>query len=1011
MFGPLRARRGQEALELGSPGQKALLALLLLDPGRVVPVDRIIDSLWGESPPERARETLRVYVSRLRKVLEAPGAATGTVLVTERPGYRLTVDREAVDIHRFTRLVAEGRSAAQAGELKAARDSLAEALALCSGSPLVDFAYEDSAIPEIRRLEELRLQALEGRIDADLALGRSAEIVPELYGLTRSHPYRERLWFQLMTALYRSARQPDALTAYKSADEALAELGLEPSPELRDLEDRILRRDPALVPPVLTNVPVPLDSFIGRRRELETLQHLVSQNRLVTITGAGGSGKTRLAIEWARGHLERFPEGVWMVDLAPVVTRSQMIAVVISALRIEQRFRTSPADAVANYLADKEALLVLDNCEHLVDAVATLAEHLLDRCPKLVVLVTSREPLRIAGEAIYTVPPLDAPELDDLAGAADPTGSEAEQLFVDRAQAASPELTFGNDAAAVIAQIVARLDGLPLAIELAAVKARTMSVTEIASGLDDAIGALAPGLRSYLPRHRTLKAALDWSNRLLTPDERLLFQRLGVLTGDFSTDAAVALSTGNGRDAVSTHLVMGALVEKSMLTRTAEGRYRLFEPIRQYAVTQLLEAGEKDAVMLRRDLHFADLARVLTEGRGHAWAAEWQIRFEVDRLHFGTAIEGFLSRGDPDRAAEIGAAASVYWTLLGRYAEGRSYLDAVVAVDSGAEPQVRSRLRISLGFLYLHQGDYAAFRRLADEGISLAERESLTVDVGRWLNLMGVLHAQQGNMAAAEAMCSQALELFEEHQPKMAYPMLMNLGASAAWSDELATVQPRVSALRVALDADPDLHLAWGPDLINGIAARMGGDLAEADRLLGRAAKVLRKHRSLWHLATVTVERAAVAFDGGEINRARGLLDEALGLEQEGPIYPRIRGLALGARIALTETNPAAAAELLLEVIDRSAETETIGGFVEVLETAAAMAAEHGDHDAARTFLGAASGLRDELALARSSSERSRAENLAATLGRSPHLAPQNTPDPIDDTINRCRSFLETIAH
>jgi len=259
-------------------------------------------------------------------------------------------------------------------------------------------------------------------------------------------------------------------------------------------------------------------------------------------------------------------------------------------------------------------------------------------------------------------------------------------------------------------------------------------------------------------------------------------------------------------------------------------------------------------------------------------------------------------------------------------------------------------------------------------------------------------------------MCSQAFKSLQQ-EPGFALGPLINLGAIAAWSGELEKAQDRIAAVRVALDAHPDTSLAWTPDMISGFAARMGGDLTEAERLLGQAVDLLRKDRSFFHLATALVERAIVAFDCGEINRARGLLDEALGLGQQGPVYPRIRGLALGARIALTETNPAAAAELLLEVIDRSAETETLGGFVEVLETAAAMAAEHGDHDAARTFLGAASGLRDELALARSLGDRLRAEDLAATLGGSLDSAPQSTPNQIDVTISQCRSFLEDVAH
>jgi DNA-binding SARP family transcriptional activator len=427
---PLSIERGR---------QRALLGYLLLRANEVVPQDRLVDALWGEAPPASAVTALHGYVSRLRRVL-GPDR-----LETQAPGYRLRVAPDELDVHRFRELLAQDRHN--------------EALALWRGPPLADPAFEDFAQSDIARLEELRLCALEGRFEHALTDGRHADVAGELAAAVREHPLRERLARQLMLALYRSGRQADALAVYRETRTTLVqELGLEPGEELRELERRVLAHDPALDRGRRdrTDLPGSLTSFVGRRHELEQVRSLVSRPglRLVTLTGAGGTGKTRLALEAARAVAEEFADGARFVPLAAVADPGLLPEAIARALGLDQSRGQSIEDTLKVFLADRELLLVLDNLEHLL-AATPLATELLAAAPGVTILATSRTHLNLYGETEYAVPPLSARE-------------DAVALFADRARAVREDFAVTD----VVAEICARLDGLPLAIELAAARVR-----------------------------------------------------------------------------------------------------------------------------------------------------------------------------------------------------------------------------------------------------------------------------------------------------------------------------------------------------------------------------------------------------------------------------------------------------------------------------------------------------------------------------------------------------------
>ena len=641
ILGPLEVADGDRLVSLAG-AQRALLTLLLLSANEVVSADRLLEELWGEQVPESGRAALQVRVSQLRKALGGDGGR----IVTRTPGYLLRVDRDELDLYRFERLVTE----ADGAEPAEAAAKLHEALGLWRGAPLDDVSHESFAQPAIRRLEELRLAAFEKRIEADLKLGRHAEIIAELETLVEQNPLREHLHAQLMLALYRCGRQADALAAYQSARRVLVEqLGIEPSAPLRALEQAILRqeasldlvataapdspgtprREPRADRDASHNLPARVSSFIGRERQLSELRGLLSRARVVTLTGAGGVGKTRLALELATSMLGGSDDGPWFVDLAPLTDPTLVAAKLGGVLGVREQPGRSSLESLVASCRTRHIVVILDNCEHVIDEAAAIADQLVRGCPRMILLATSREPLAIEGEHLYRVPPMFVPPAD-----ADPScllTSDAVRLFADRARQHHSEFSVGAANASAVGRLCRRLDGIPLAIELAAARLRTLTLDEIDNRLSERFRLLTGGPRVAARRQQTLEALIDWSYDLLNPREQEMLELLSVFAGGFDLQSAEAVTGVRFHSPVDVLDGVAALVDKSLLQSddAVPSRYRMLDTVRDYAAGKLLARSETTVRALRaahRDhyLALAETAAPYLIGHGQT---EW-----LDRL-------------------------------------------------------------------------------------------------------------------------------------------------------------------------------------------------------------------------------------------------------------------------------------------------------------------------------------------------------------------------------------------
>ncbi|MFI1967880.1 AfsR family transcriptional regulator [Streptomyces cinnamoneus] len=738
-------------LAVGGVRLRALLAALALHPGRVRGADALIDDVWDGEPPADATGALQALVGRLRRAL---GHET---VASEAGGYRLCAEPDDVDLHRFERLAGEGERALADGDAEKAAVLLDDALALWRGRPLADLP--GGAFHAVRH-EARHLAARRARLAASVALGQAARSLPELAELSEAHPLDEPLQALHLRALRDSGRPAEALAAYGRVRAVIAgRLGTEPGPELRALHAELLNPEPAGAPagpgrdtaapsaprpgadaprdtgaepaagptaaraggadtaaaqapassaapaaaPPRGNLRARLTSFVGREDDLARIRADLAGHRLVTLLGPGGAGKTRLSQEAAEsaatagGH---WPDGVWLAELAPVDDPQNVPEAVLTALGARETVvrataaeglraagdvaGADPLTRLAEHCAPRRMLLVLDNCEHVIDAAARLAETLLAGCPGVTVLATSREPLAVPGELVRPVEPLPDPV--------------ALRLLADRGAAARPGFRVDDDPEAC-AEICRRLDGLPLAIELAAARLRLLTPRGLADRLDDRFRLLTSGSRTVLPRQQTLRAVVDWSWDLLDASERAVLRRLSVFSGGCDLAAAedVCADGADGAGDVGSWDVaalLGSLVDKSLVVAAPAGdgqmRYRLLETVGEYAGEQLDAAGERAAVERRHLVAYRELARTADPLLRGPEQRVWLDRLELEHDNLRSALRRAVAAGDEQEVLCLVLSLNWFWQLRDHVPDGRAWSKAAAALgpDPFAEPVV-----------------------------------------------------------------------------------------------------------------------------------------------------------------------------------------------------------------------------------------------------------------------------------------------------------------------------------
>jgi predicted ATPase/DNA-binding SARP family transcriptional activator len=706
LLGPFEMVLDTGPVRLAGRGERALVAVLALSRGRVNADTTLIELLWSDGDlPVDPVNALQSRVSKVRRSLAAAGAEN--LLTRQGAGYRLEVDPARVDVHCFASLIDRARRAGAADEAIHLYD---EALETWRAEPFVDFAGEPWAVVETPRLVELRLSAIAERAERMLTLGRYEELAADLEPVVAGAPTRERLVGQLMTALFNAGRQADALEVYARTRQVLAdELGLDPSRELRGLMEQILRQDTAITPAEAVhrtvpladpaggapgNLPLRLTSFVGREDHLDRVQDALRGSRLVTLAGPGGAGKTSLGVEVARRVGSGFADGAWLVRLAPVTEPEMLAHAVADGLGLSIEGGTvahRPRDVLVSQLARQNMLIVLDNCEHVIEPVAGLVQAILERCPRVCILATSREALAVPGEVQLPVGPLPVPPRETPAVRV--PEFPAARLFLDRAAAVRPDLTADGPVLDAVAVICRRLDGIPLALELAAARLAGLHPVELADRVRDRFTVLSSGNRTAEARQRTLRSAVDWSHDLLTPQERVLFRRLAVFRGGWTLAAAETVVTGTELPAEWVLELLERLVRQSLVVADqSDGhtRYRMLETLRQYATGKLAGAGETTAMDSAHAAYFLSVAEQAETGLRGPAQARWLTMLRAEHANLRAAMTWMVATdGQVDQAQRMAGSLGLYWHL-GRHLEGREVLRRVLALPGGS-PRSRAR--------------------------------------------------------------------------------------------------------------------------------------------------------------------------------------------------------------------------------------------------------------------------------------------------------------------------------
>jgi predicted ATPase/DNA-binding SARP family transcriptional activator len=1002
LLGAVEVRRGADPLPLPGLRLRGVLARLALDVDRPVSTSLLVDDLWGEAAPDGVGNALQALVSRLRRVT-GPG-----LIATEAGGYRLLLSPGEVDASRFEQLVGEAESTTDPAS---ARELLGRSLALWRGPALADLADLPFAAAAAARLGERRTRAVEAR--ARLAL-RLDDPEPELDALAEqleALPLRENTAALLARCLHAAGRQADALAALDRTTTRLAdELGVDPGPELAATRLAVLRSQPPARSPAPRPTARPRDpdrrpprtaltSFIGRDTDLERVRALLGDARLVTLLGPGGAGKTRLARETVAG----VPGRVAVAELAALSTADQLPTALLSAagtaavVRMQEEPGPDSTERLLTALAGQDVVLVLDNCEHLVDAVARLTEMLLGACPGLRVLATSREPLGVPGEVLHPV------------GALGP--ADAVRLFGERGAAVHPGFRASGDVLVAVEEICRRLDGQPLPIELAAARLRTLSPGEIATRLDDRFRLLTSGARTALPRHQTLRAVVDWSWELLAEPERAVARRLAVFAGGATADAAeVVCSAPGGPAPEDVFDLLASLVDKSMVVAVgqpapgAPTRYRMLETIREYAAERLDESGERAAT---EAAHARLVLALAEEAEPHLRAREqleWLARLAAEADEIDLALRRAVAAQDADTAHRLVAAMAWSWVIRGFLDEPTRWVLAVQQLD-GPAPAAARALTTAYSIM-IHLGDeerrsataaevaraielvgaveeprhpilrlFGPIRSLFTEDDDEPLRRLAADQDDPWLQAtalgaLGTFAGNAGRIDEQRRLARQAHTLISAVGDRFMLGMvLLNLGELeevAGQHDAAARAYDEAIAIATELGNDEDL-----PQFVGRRATfdARRGDLRAARAGLDRARELSRdswQHTSFLALCQADLERL-----DGNLDRARAELDRLAAMlpTDAGPLADELAfgtahrhaGLACArALVELTAGDREAARRHVADAIGWAVATKDGPTTAGIAEAAARLAFADGDADRAARLLGVAAAQRGE---------------------------------------------------
>ena len=931
LLGPLEVEVEGGTVDLGPPLQRALLTLLLFESGHVVSTDTILDVMWGDDPPATARKSVQKYVSQLRKLL--PG------VITSRSGGYLLEPVET-DVEHFEETVQAARSTA----------AYETAFAWWRGTPYQELVDWPGSQPERTRLEEVRMLALENKFKLQLSGGDAEGVIGALEEMVARHPLREGLWGLLMRALYRANRQADALRAYQRLRRQLAEeLGIEPSLDLQQLENQILLQDPSLRSGEAagSNLPSSLTSFVGRTEELDRMRDVLGAARLVTLVGPGGSGKSRLALEHARQSTSAHPGGVWWSELAPVTSPDRVATALAAPLGVGSSGERLIEDLLIDYLRERNILLVVDNCEHLVGEVARLLDKLLRSSDELTVLATSREPLGIPGEVVFEVLPLSLPE--PIADVESIAASDAVRLLLDRVREVDQQFMFGASNATAIASICRTLDGMPLALELVAAQFRSFTPNEIVTLLGRRFELLVKGQTSAPARHRTLRAAVAWSYELLDEPAQRLFRRLAVFRGGFDLEAATEVCSWDVAGGIAASL--SSLVDKSLVIadrREGGTRYRLLETLRQFG-REVAPPEEVQIIRTRHAGYYCRLAEKSVMPLRGPHQGTWLRRLATEHDNLLKGMRWAFGQ-DPEMGVRMAVALWSYWDPYGPRSEGQHWLERAVTISENLPRSLYTEALLAASDAFVSSRINLSID-LAERALAHLENDGL--GKGRAMRALGWAMGLAERPGEAQAVLAGAVPLLADDPWEQA--LAWERMGQVDFRDPTESLARFDRSLHLYLEVKDLRRAAIVKYKKAEVAARAHRDLGAASDWAAEALAVLEALGSAHDIAHCHLEVSRVARLKGDRSAAKKAAEASLdGLRRIGDERCTGRALALLA-IVQVETGELEAA------IDAASEAVRVGNAVNEKQTVrlalaalAGVAMEKGKLEDAATLYAAA---------------------------------------------------------